>query len=603
LVVTATVSDEKSKPILDERTLGKLLEAAYVLQEANRANHNPAQNLEKKLEPIEAENRKTNSKDVPEKEVSAPAPQKPAAQPDYTATLGKIVETQRDMQVRQLELHGALSLIAERALEISRAGGAAIGFVDGQFMHYRAVAGPKATPVDTTVPADKALSFWCVNSGQVLRCEDTDLEVRMDGEWRDRGIQSLIAAPVFLQGDVAGVLELYYAAPRAFTDQDVHTCQLMAGLITEALVRDEEATWKKSLASERAAMLEALEKLQPNLAALVEKPAVREVGTASIGDPSAISICGKCGHDILPEEQFCGECGSPRNVEPLSVKTAADIPALDVQTPEESAWSTAGQELPLDQVGMPTQAELEFQAKELQGSLGSVGTNDSAVQAPLSEMASPGISAEEELPDFAELLRAVEESSVEGSSIEENSSVEESASPESTAVEEDQALESTAIEKVSRPANWSSAAAAKDFLEKLAPARGSFAQFWNARRGDIYLAISVILVICVIFWGMMSNHSVGASSAQGQAATSTAKPADSNLSTWDRMLIQLGLAEAPAPAEDKGTPGTQVWVDERTGLYYCPGTDLYGKTPKGRFTTQRQAQLDQFEPAYRKPCN
>lgn len=601
-MVTATVSDEKSKPIFDERTLGKLLEAAYVLQEANRANHNPAQNLEKKREPIEAENSETDSKDVPEKAVSAP--QKPAAQPDYSASLGKIVETQRDMQVRQLELHRALSLIAERVLEISHAGGAAIGFVDGQFMHYRAVAGPKAPPIDTTVPADKALSFLCVNSGQVLRCEDTDLEVGMDsGECRDRGIQSLIGAPVFLQGDVAGVLELYYPAARAFTDQDVHTCQLMAGLITEALVRDEEATWKKSLASERAAMLEALEKLQPNLAALVDKPAVREVGTASHGDPSAISICGKCGHDILPEEQFCGECGSPRNAEPHSGKTAADIPALDVRSLEETAQSHAVGKSLQDEAGIGAQAELEFQAKELEESLASIGMNDSAVQGPPSEMASPGISTEEELPDFAELLRAVEESSVEGSSIEESSSVEESSSPESTAAEEDHSLESTAIEKVSHPANWSSAAAAKDFLEKLAPAKGSLAQFWNARRGDIYLAISVILVICVIFWGMMSNHSVGANSTQGQAATSTAKPADANLSTWDRMLIQLGLAEAPAPAEDKGIPGTQVWVDERTGLYYCPGTDLYGKTPKGRFTTQRQAQLDQFEPAYRKPCN
>jgi hypothetical protein len=69
------------------------------------------------------------------------------------------------------------------------------------------------------------------------------------------------------------------------------------------------------------------------------------------------------------------------------------------------------------------------------------------------------------------------------------------------------------------------------------------------------------------------------------------------------MLIQLGLAEAPPAPEDKGNPSVQVWVDQRTALYYCPGAELYGKTPKGKFTTQRDAQLDQFEPAYRKPCN
>jgi hypothetical protein len=69
------------------------------------------------------------------------------------------------------------------------------------------------------------------------------------------------------------------------------------------------------------------------------------------------------------------------------------------------------------------------------------------------------------------------------------------------------------------------------------------------------------------------------------------------------MLIQLGLADAPESTEDKGNPTIQVWVDQRTALYYCPGADLYGKTPKGKFATQRAAQLDQFEPAYRKVCN
>jgi len=63
------------------------------------------------------------------------------------------------------------------------------------------------------------------------------------------------------------------------------------------------------------------------------------------------------------------------------------------------------------------------------------------------------------------------------------------------------------------------------------------------------------------------------------------------------------LAEAPEPPEYKGNPQTQVWVDLHTALYYCPGTDLYGKTPKGKFTTQRDAQLDQFEPAYEKACD
>ncbi len=168
--------------------------------------------------------------------------------------------------------------------------------------------------------------------------------------------------------------------------------------------------------------------------------------------------------------------------------------------------------------------------------------------------------------------------------------------------------ESTALAKPERTTAWSSAASAREFLEKLAPARRSrtLAQFWTNRRGDIYLAIAVLLVGAVIRWGIWSKHSVSATGRTTQAAAAAhRKPAAPNadLSMFDRMLISLGLAEAPPSPEYKGNPDTQVWVDLRTALYYCPGDDLYGKTAKGKITSQRDAQLDQFEPAYRKTCD
>ena len=376
-MATATVSEEKSKPTFDEQTLGKLLEAAFVLQEHNRESRKLAQNLEKKRDLIEAESREPDSK----KEVSAPATEKTAAPGDYTVTLGKIVETQRQIQVGQLELHSTLSLVAKRVAEMSRANGAAIGFVDGQFMHYRAVAGPKAPSADSTVPADKALSFSCINTGQVVRYEDCELEGGVaKEECQQRGIRSLVAAPVYLQGNVAGSVELYYAEPRAFTDQDVHTCQLMAGLVTEALVRDEELTSKRSLATERAAMLEALEKLQPNLAALVEKQADARIAPAD--DLPSISMCAKCGHELLAGEQFCGECGSPRIAESQSLKATADTRALEAVPQIDNAPQGA----PADAIEIGTQAELEFKAAKLETSPTDDGVHASPAHPRPSEM-------------------------------------------------------------------------------------------------------------------------------------------------------------------------------------------------------------------------
>src|SRR5581483_5609499 len=171
---------------------------------------------------------------------------------------------------------------------------------------------------------------------------------------------------------------------------------------------------------------------------------------------------------------------------------------------------------------------------------------------------------------------------------------------------QDQEEEELAISKVPPADNWTSAATAREFLEQVAPAkpRGGFARFWETRRGDIYLAVAVILVACVIRWGIWSNHPVSATASPAPSGTAAPhKAPDADLSMFDRMLISLGLAEAPEVPEDKGNPSAQVWVDLHTALYYCPGADAYGKTAKGKFMTQRDAQLDSYEPAYRKACN
>ncbi len=70
----------------------------------------------------------------------------------------------------------------------------------------------------------------------------------------------------------------------------------------------------------------------------------------------------------------------------------------------------------------------------------------------------------------------------------------------------------------------------------------------------------------------------------------------------DTVLENSGL-KAQAPTADEINPNTKVWVDTHTGLYYCPGEKPYGKTPRGKYEKQRDARLDQFQPANRKPCD
>ncbi len=594
-------SEEKEKPVLDEQTLAKLLEAAYVLQEHNRELQERDLSLSLKREQMEAADRSAQaSSDSPPLSPTAKAVTTAA---DYTFTLAQIVETQHQIQVRHLDLENAMALVAGRITQIARAGGAAIGILDGKRFRYRAQAGGLTLPPGTDIAFDKALCLACLRTGQVFRCNDVNPEFLLDTEeCRRRGIQSMIGVPIFHEGIVAGGLELYYSITHAFTEQDVHTCQLMAGLITEALARDQDTTRSASLVSEGVLKRQAVEKPRRTPAVPIagangkDSPARANAsaGAKSIGNPNegtSADLCQKCGHRLIANERFCGHCGAPRVGDyPAQILPSTTMLAQQLKpaTAKRAAKASITQMPMFEESPIPDESHPESLADSL----------------------------EQQMPELFESVdtptrgTAPANSEIEIHAQFEDSELSELASTSSTAVEDEEATEESVAlvipeRPAERPAAWSSAASARDFLERLAltDRQGTLARFWSTRRGDVSLAVAVVLVVVVIAWGIFSGHSVQATgNPAGTAAQSKAAP-DANLSFVDRTLIALGLAEAPPPPENKGNPDAKVWVDLQTALYYCPADDLYGKTPKGRMTSQRSAQLDRFEPAYRKICN
>ena len=598
--------EKRNKPAYDEETLSNLLEAAFVLQEHNLQEHNRG-----KQEPVTARSRavETELNLPPLPPVAAAAeiaatkvtPSEPSKD-DYTPTLAQIVETQHQIQLRHLELNEALSAVAERVTEIAHAGGAAVGIVNEneKKVIYRAIAGAMTPPLGAEVVIDKALSAASIKTGHVIRCQHVNSEFLIDPEeCRRRRIRSLISVPIYHEGGIAGALELYYSKAEAASEQDVHSCQLMAGLITEALARADEMRWKKSLAEERAVMAQALEKLKPNLAALLdassgqksadqksaEKDKISTSGEtgprsafhsgshskttadsgaaaamASSANHEALVTCPKCGHQIVGEEQFCGKCGLPRSndYEPPSMQSKV-ASLWQMQEASRKKGNAADAETGTDADSDLASTALTLQQNAAAVTLEKNSTSDSAANSPPNGKQLDSKELDSKQPDSKQ-------------------------------------------EEKSLAADWSSAASARDFLERLANRPGGLSSLWQTRRGDVYLVVAVVILAICALWGAFANRSVVASG--NPAAAAHRKPApDSDLSPFDRILISMGLAEAPQPPESKGNPEMQVWVDLQTGLYYCPGADLYSKTPKGKLESQRDAQLDQFEPASRKACN
>lgn len=580
------MTDQKDKPVLDVQALEKLLEAAYVLQEHNREMQQLGESLEVQSEQLRQEELATQA--VLQK-TQRESGQKRVPHGDYTLTLAEIVEAQAQIQMRHLELDAAMALVAERTAKITNASGAGIGILNAKKVQYRAGCGHTALPVGTEIPLETASCAACFRTGQVVRSENFTPEFLFDPEpIRKRGIESLIAVPIYHDGRVAGALELYYDQTNGFVEQDIHTCQLMAGLVTEAFARDAEMTWKQSLSEERNTMLEALERLKPELAALAQNqsPAASNTGKSSV--PEAVvavdsPVCRKCGEELAVDEQFCGKCGAPR---------VNNHKHSTLQSKLASAWN-AQQGNAADSPVQPfngssphLQPPSMFDPPARHAGLAGDHLPDDFELPPL-DLAALGLPPDDELGVDApedEIVPA-------GSSLQKKE------------------IEGTALVKAQPDdVTWTSAAKAKDFLEALAITRSPSAlrRFWNARRGDFYLAIAVILVAVVLRWGIWSDHSVGASgtgATVGNASHRKNADPEADLSLFDKFLISMGLAEAPEAPEYKGNPDTQVWEDLHTALYYCPGSDLYGKTQKGKFTSQRDAQQDQFEPASRKACD
>jgi hypothetical protein len=115
--------------------------------------------------------------------------------PNYTDTLAAVTAVQRQVEALGSDLAGALQLIAGRAQTLVRASGAAIALADTDpdYMICRASSGADAPPVGAPLQVGSGFSGECVKSGVLLRCDDSEVDVRVDRDnCRALGIRSIL---------------------------------------------------------------------------------------------------------------------------------------------------------------------------------------------------------------------------------------------------------------------------------------------------------------------------------------------------------------------------------------------------------------------------
>jgi len=339
-------------------------------------------------------------------------------------------------------------------------------------------------------------------------------------------------------------------------------------------VLDEQAF--QQLLSAAFVMQEHNSRLKKGVVAKPEAPAKPAVAASEFSPvqqpatPNAVSVpppkvktehpCTKCGRILADDEFFCGNCGNPR---------VRDGAGGALQKSWASLWE-------MHHAEDPATGELEVEAKPWSDKTISAKKNDEIELFP-SELEEIVAQFGPEDEEFKERNNILEPTSAATALIT-------APSEDITVVEEDQ--------QTPPVAPWGSAAKTRawfDSLKAQQPSRDWLAEQWRVHRGIIYIGFGVLALLVVIFQWMAQPSS------------------SSELSPFEEMLVSMGVAEAPTQQPtaqiSPGNPNTKVWVDLQTALYYCPGAELYGKTPKGRYSTQLEAQRDQFNPSTRKACD
>jgi hypothetical protein len=522
--------------MLDEEAFQQLLEAAYVMQQQNDA---------------------------------ATAD---ASEPDPARTLSQIVETQELLRSEKFDLEAATVLIAERLQRMTSALGVAIAVARDAHLEFCARAGSGVTALGSRVPIDSSPS-----AGQSLP---------------EEGLRSLVVFPVHHEGKVAGIMEVRFAGEPPYDEHLIHTCQLMKGLIAEAIARAADLEWKHALAAERATVIEALERMRPHLDRLMVEPATAPSSTEPVAAPKAAEIESSGSTSIEPaiiEPAVIGPAIEPEpkidsdaESHPEAAPEAALQHEQDGPDEKEVRCRVCGYEYGEDELfcgNCGTARGTRDPSSDLQGKWASMWRMQQAAERKQKESSGESFDPATAEPQFLEAESGKESGAASGGTSEEDAQTTALARPDHT-----NAL-----------SPWTSATHTRKWLESL-QAAGSGRMWLGKQRANIYLGLALIILL-----GVLSGW--GTRRVQNGVADVRQKNSPAQLTTFERLLVSLGLAEAPTPVVYKGNPNTQVWVDLHTALYYCPGSELYGKTAGGKFTSQRDAQQDQFEPAGQKSCD
>jgi hypothetical protein len=163
-----------------------------------------------------------------------------AASPTGSVARDGLVAELLPYQRPDLSMHGSdFQSLVRQVVELARiltgASGSAIAFRGEQGTICRARSGEGGPPLGAPVDTSSGISKQCLDSGTSLCCEDIATDGRVDPEISQAaGIRAVAVVPIYSNGDISGILEVFSHDPGVFTDQHLERLQQLANRVGSA---------------------------------------------------------------------------------------------------------------------------------------------------------------------------------------------------------------------------------------------------------------------------------------------------------------------------------------------------------------------------------
>lgn len=129
---------------------------------------------------------------------------------ELAGRLAAVVATQQEVLAAISDLDKVMSLVVERTPEVTSGDGAVIEVIDGDDLVYRAASGAAKDQAGLRLARSKSLSGLAVAEKALMRCDNTETDLRVDGAaCRAMGIRSMVIAPLLEGTTAVGALKTF----------------------------------------------------------------------------------------------------------------------------------------------------------------------------------------------------------------------------------------------------------------------------------------------------------------------------------------------------------------------------------------------------------